>query len=297
MWPRFLRTYFAFTKQQGRGLFVLVCLCVALVLIRLSLPFFEPKPGLVLKNLPYVYIESGSIDEKTIPEQNQNEKTQITLFAFDPNLVSYDEALQLGLKPSTAKALMNFRNKGFVFREKKDLMKVYGLSPQDYERLEPFIQIHEASKTTASKFNVTPTASVAQTIKPSPISIELNTADSISLMALNGIGPAFAKRILKYRALLGGFFETEQLKEVYGFTDELYEKIRPYLKIDTKLIRQMRINFDDFKTLNRHPYLSYELTKQVVNARKNRAFDEAAFKDLINDEALFQKLSPYCAFD
>lgn len=297
MWPRFLRAYFAFTKQQGRGLFVLVCLCVALVLIRLTLPFFEPKPSLVLKNLPYIYIDSGSIEEKTIPAQNHSEKKQFSLFVFDPNRVNYEQALQLGLKPSTAKALLNFRSKGFVFREKKDLMKVYGLSPQDYERLEPYVRINEAAKNTESKFNTTATASVAQTTKPTPTRIELNTADSASLIALNGIGPAFAKRILKYRTLLGGFFEVEQLKEVYGFTDELFEKIRPYIKIDTKRIRQVRINSDDFKTLNRHPYLSYELTKQVVNARKNRRLDEASLRDLIKDEALFQKLSPYCAFD
>lgn len=297
MWPRFLRTYFAFTKQQGRGLFVLICLCLALVLIRLILPLFEPKPGLVLKNLPYIYVDSGGIEEKTIPTQNNKEKQQLSLFAFDPNRVTYDEALQLGLKPHTAKALMNFRNKGFVFREKKDLKKVYGLSPLDYERLEPYIQISEAVKNTESELYTRPTASVSQTKKPIPISLELNTADSVSLIALNGIGPAFARRILKYRALLGGYFKTEQLKEVYGFTDELYEKMHPYITIDTQHIHQIRINSDDFKTLNRHPYLSYELTKQVVNARKNRRLDEAAFRDLINDEVLFQKLRPYCAFD
>ncbi len=296
MWPKFLRTYFGFTKQQGRGLFVLVCLCLGIVLFRLFLPLLEPEPTLVLKNLPLIYKDSSSAEEKDLTLAKK-EKKQLRLFAFDPNRVNYDQALQLGLKPSTAKALLNFRSKGFVFREKKDLMKVYGFTREDYERLEPYIEMNVPVKKTEDKFTSTPSATVTETKKTIATTIELNSVDSLSLIALNGIGPTFAKRILKYRALLGGFFEVEQLKEVYGFTEELFGKIKPFLKVDTKLIHKLRLNSDDFKTLNRHPYLSYELTKLLVTTRKNHPLDEATLKDLINDEALFQKLGPYCAFD
>jgi len=297
MWPKFLRSYFGFTKQQGRGLFVLVCFCAGIVLFRLFLPLFETKPNLLLNNLPNLIRDTINSPEKKNPAETLSTKQQLKLFVFDPNTIPYDQVLQLGIKPSSAKAWLNFRNKGFVFRAKKDLMKVYGVTSEDYERLEPFIKITSEANRTEARPVTTPTVPLTQPKKTSVKTIELNSADSLTLLELNGIGPTFAKRIIKYRDLLGGFSNINQLKEVYGFTDESFEKIAPNITINAGLIRKLRLNTADFKTLNRHPYLSYELTKQVVNARKKQPLDEGAFKALINDEALFQKLSPYCSFD
>ena len=46
------------------------------------------------------------------------------------------------------------------------------------------------------------------------IKVELNTADSAMLDAVRGIGPYYAKKILRYRELLGGYYSVEQLKEI-----------------------------------------------------------------------------------
>jgi len=37
--------------------------------------------------------------------------------------------------------------------------------------------------------------------------VDINTADSVKLKMLRGIGPAIAKRIIDYRNRLGGFIE------------------------------------------------------------------------------------------
>ena len=46
--------------------------------------------------------------------------------------------------------------------------------------------------------------------------VELNSADTTILQKIPGIGSSFSKRIVKYRALLGGFYTVEQLAVVYG---------------------------------------------------------------------------------
>jgi competence ComEA-like helix-hairpin-helix protein len=132
--------------------------------------------------------------------------------------------------------------------------------------------------------------------KKAKVKIELNSADSIGLIELKGIGSAFAKRILKYRTILGGFINVEQLKEVYGFTDELYEQILPFIKVDANLITKININKDDFKIINKHPYLSYELTKTICEWRRKTLITATNLKEIINDNTVYNKVLPYTDF-
>ncbi|MEE4256097.1 MAG: helix-hairpin-helix domain-containing protein [Bacteroidales bacterium] len=100
-----------------------------------------------------------------------------------------------------------------------------------------------------------------------PLMIEINTADSALLVRLYGIGPSFARRILKYRGMLGGFFSTEQLLEVYGMDSSRYNGILENIHVDTSQISKIPVNEADFKTLLQHPYLDYETVKLIVNYR------------------------------
>jgi len=92
-------------------------------------------------------------------------------------------------------------------------------------------------------------------------------------------------------------FDVKQMQEVYGIDEALFKRIEPFVQVNPELIQPLAINSDDFKRLNKHPYLSYDITKQLVKARKNRKLDRSAFEDILNNDSLFQKLSPYCTFN
>lgn len=67
-----------------------------------------------------------------------------------------------------------------------------------------------------------------------PISIiNLNSADTTELDAVPGIGAKTALRILKYKSLIGQFIAVEQLKMVYGISDENYTRMFPYFKVES----------------------------------------------------------------
>lgn len=102
--------------------------------------------------------------------------------------------------------------------------------------------------------------------------IELNSADSAELTLLNGIGPVFASRIVKYRQKLGGFICKEQLLEVYGLKPEVMEKIKDNVKVDANLITPIKINSATFKDIIRHPYYCYDTTLIIVRARDKMTF-------------------------
>ncbi len=59
--------------------------------------------------------------------------------------------------------------------------------------------------------------------------LDLNAADSVSLMKLEGIGEKLATRILEYRRSSGGFGEIEELKKIKGITECRFNKLKDLL--------------------------------------------------------------------
>lgn len=132
------------------------------------------------------------------------------------------------------------------------------------------------------------------------MSIELNSADTTTLMLLHGIGPTFARRIVRYRDRLGGFVSKEQLLEVYGFTPELLSHIESHLQLDTDSLHRISINRIALKQLIKHPYIEYFQARDIVNLR-NRGVHFHSADDLraipsMADSTL-ERLLPYLSFE
>lgn len=62
--------------------------------------------------------------------------------------------------------------------------------------------------------------------------VNLNTATLQELCSLSGIGEAKAEAILAYRAEIGSFQSVEQLKEVTGIGESLFNKIKSNVYIE-----------------------------------------------------------------
>lgn len=292
----FLSNYFGFNRQQRNGLFVLITISFILLVFRIVYPYFIIPDSIDVKQLPLIPIQSAqsalSVDSAQISSNNVKSKTG--LFPFNPNTVNTEQLLLLGFNEKTAKRLIKFRNKGFKFKIKKDLLKVYGVSDVFYYELEPYILITEKNKTTIASKEI---SKFSKNVKQNSPKTELNSADSLALIAIKGIGPSFAKRILKYRQALGGFVQLEQLKEVYGFTDEMYQKISPVCTVNPQLVRKLNMNKDEFKLINKHPYITYELTKSIFDWRRKTTITAQNLKGILNDDILYEKLLPYLSFD
>lgn len=61
--------------------------------------------------------------------------------------------------------------------------------------------------------------------------ISVNAAGLEEFVDLPGIGPVLADRIIKYRLRKGGFESLEELKNVKGVGDKVFEKILPYIML------------------------------------------------------------------
>lgn len=61
--------------------------------------------------------------------------------------------------------------------------------------------------------------------------ININTADETTLQTLDGIGETKAKAIIEYRNKNGNFKTIEDIKNVFGIGDSVYEKIKDNITV------------------------------------------------------------------
>ena len=97
--------------------------------------------------------------------------------------------------------------------------------------------------------------------------VEINSADTSELNILKGIGNTMAARIINYRNKLGGFIRTEQLLEVYGISNEAYERIAGQIILNIKTVKKININFATAFEMDNHPYLNYREAKAIEKYR------------------------------
>lgn len=213
-------------------------------------------------------------------------KKVLTPFPFDPNSISKEDLKKMKMRESLINSIINFRDKGGKFYEKKDLQKIYTITEEEYAFLEPFIIIEKdsiQSGALSTKFS-------------DSLLIEINTADSLDLQQLKGIGPAFSKRIIKYRNLLGGYYDKNQLLEVYGMDKKRFDGLKNQIKVNDSLIVKININRSSIKEMIKHPYIEFYVAKSIITCRNENGYyknlEEIKNAKLIYEE-LYQKIMPY----
>ena len=298
----FLRKWFGFSKGERIAIITVLAAILILVLACLFHPTRQSLSEESLHNLDSLLaLRNAAIETQ---RQQQAEKTQeaaeLHPFPFNPNTLTEEEWLQIGLTDRQVRNIMNYKAKGGKFYSKNDLGKLYTISEEDFAQLEPYIVLPEVSRSTSGKntksyaqsdFSAPSTGSgtASPTAKPEkkeiPV-VDLNTVDSTTLVELPQIGPYTAMRIIEFRDKLGGFIDKEQLRDVKGMDEARFTAIQPYINLGAVEIRKVDVNRADFKTLVHHPYLSYEQVKRIFNQREKRGMikDWAQLKALLMEE-------------
>ena len=296
-----LRKWFSFSKGERVAIITILALILLLILACVFRPSRKSLTDESLHNLDSLLaLRQAAIE---LQQQQQADKPQevaeLHPFPFNPNTLTEEEWLRMGLTDRQVRNIMNYKAKGGKFYSKNDLGKLYTISEEEFEQLEPFIVLPEvargkstkpASRGGVSTGSTTAPGSTTAASTPSekkaiPI-VDLNTVDSTTLVELPQIGPYTAVRIIEFREKLGGFIDKEQLRDVKGMDDARFAAIQPYINIGAVEIRKVDVNRADFKTLVHHPYLNYEQVKRIVNQREKRGMIKnwAQLEELIKEE-------------
>ncbi len=153
---------------------------------------------------------------------------QDTLFFFDPNKISVEEWLLLGVRKRIATIIKNYLSKGGSFRKKEDLKKIYGFPEEMYARLEPYIRIPEKKKSKKLAVKV-----INEKQQDTLFFFDPNTISEEEWMLL-GVRKRIATIIKNYLSKGGSFRKKEDLKKIYGFSEEMYTYLEPYIRISQK---------------------------------------------------------------
>jgi competence protein ComEA len=291
---KWLYIYFNFSKREYNGLLVMIFILLAITII----PFFfedllpenaDPlSDSIAIRKLELVEMELNNERHSRKPPR------PVQLFSFDPNHTSAADWRRLGLSPKQAAVLIRYTTKGGRFRRKEDLKKMFVVSEKMYQRWSLYIRISPSDSSGFQRH--TPQLFV----KPKPVLVALNTADTIELDAVKGIGPAFARRIVKYREYLGGFYSKEQLKEIYQMDSIRYNEIKEQLVLDKVALRMIYINRIEAGDLKYHPYLRYKQINAIIQFRKQHGnysnIAELKKVVLLSAETV-EKIAPYISLD
>lgn len=218
-----------------------------------------------------------------------------SLFLFDPNTASGAEWQRLGVRDKTVSSIQKYIAKGGRFREAADIKKIWGLPEQQARQLLPFVRIEHAQPDARPSF---PTYERKGFTKRTILTIDINSADSMAYDALPGIGPGYAKRIIKFRDNLGGFYSIDQVGETFGLPDSTFQKIRPFLQVPGGQVRRININTATLEELKAHPYIRFQIANAIIQYRNQHGIfsniDDVK-KIMTVSEEIFIKVSPYLA--
>jgi len=291
-----LRDFLYFSKAQRRGIVLLIGIIAIVKCLNLYIDHLVSKNE--SKKLEY-YAEliteldtAGQLGKNkfySTAEKRIEKEEQLQYFAFNPNHLKLEGWLQLGLTEKQAQGIVNYRVKGGSFKLKSDLQRMYTISDKKYQELYPYILLPETIDHRRESRE-------PEIEESAMILIDLNDADSMDLVALKGIGPVFASRILKYRKLLGGYCTLEQLHEVWGLPDSTVETISSALAIKNPELEKINLNSSTIEELAAHPYIDWNLARGLVNYREQHG-EFSSMNDLnkiyLFNDSLIQRILPY----
>lgn len=286
---RIKRDWYVLNKTQRRGTLVLVCVLFLVLLWKLyDVPTVEETA---------VYMAQLHIQKSTSTKDSkpQSRVKKDSLFLFDPNVVSENELYAIGLPEKLIHNILNYRRAGGKFYSKESLKKLYAINDSMYSVLEPYVLITNTNRAEIPVKSIHTKPSSTYSYFKNKICVDLNKADSTELEQLKGIGKVLASRIVRYRHRLGGFYSVEQLKEVYGLKDSLYQFIieKNQLFVDTTAILKIPIRTADFKRMIRHPYFNRDLVMKVLEWQKSKKTIRAEQLQQIVTAEQWNKLKHY----
>lgn len=257
-----LKRFLAFNKNERKGVFVFF---VFILLLQGVYFWVSTSKEHSAENPDEI---SWLSNQKIIDSLKNISEPKPTLYPFNPNFISDFKGYQLGMSVQEIDKLFEFRKTGKFVNSAKEFQAVTGISDSLLRLISPYFKFpdwvtnpNKPTNQNFKSFNKKEEPIVAQ---------DLNSASQEDLIKVSGIGEKLSKRILDYKTNLGAFVSMEQLKEIYGLSEEVIAELHKYFYVsEISEIKKIRINELSIKELGTFPYFRYPISKNIVVYRSN----------------------------
>ncbi|MCK4339357.1 MAG: ComEA family DNA-binding protein [Candidatus Cloacimonetes bacterium] len=207
-----------FTKDESKIIvFLIAFLALGLILVNAQnlIQTVNTKDQKNIQDSLQAIIESSH----TVPKININEADIETLGELP------------GIGQKKAKTIFDYREENGKFKSLIELTEVKGIGKKTLAKLLAYLEMIGDS-TEVNAF-LTTENSVKILGK-----ININSASKPYLMSLTGIGEGKANAIIEYRKTNGPFKSIEEIKNVKGIGESIYQKIKGKIKVYNKDVNE-----------------------------------------------------------
>lgn len=280
------KSHFRFTKQERRGVFFLLLIIVSLQVgyfLLVAHPFSENTNDVTIVD----FETQSKIDAL---KKASAQKDSFKIYPFNPNYITDYKGYTLGMSIDEIDRLHVFRAQNKYVNSSEDFQKVTQVSDSLLKVLAPYFKFPEWTKNLKQSSvgsGAPPKRNKVGNSPEKPVVnfLDLNTATAEDLRSINGIGPTFSERIVKFRKVLGGFLVNEQLEDVYGLEPEVVQRVLRKFKVVSKPnVEKINLNKASVNEIAKLVYIKYGVAKEIVDYREKHgainSFDE--LKDIVD---------------
>ncbi|PZR18202.1 MAG: hypothetical protein DI539_16745 [Flavobacterium psychrophilum] len=192
-----------------------------------------------------------------------------TIYPFNPNYISDYKGYLLGLSVQQIDRLTAYRKTGKFVNSPSDFKKVTGVHDTLLQKLEPYFKFGTKPERYEKGVPVKQNSQSEFTSAQNPVkTIDINQAVEEDLVKVYGIGPYYAKEILKRRSALGGFVSMEQMEDFTAISPEAKAGLKKYFVItNTPQVDKINLNTASLLQLSRFPYFNRDIARSIITRR------------------------------
>ncbi|PHS09766.1 MAG: hypothetical protein COA88_04125 [Kordia sp.] len=246
-----IKPHFVFAKQQRSGVFVLLLLIVVLQCVYFFVDFKTEESSVIDQQKIAVF--QNEIDSLGLVKQTD----KYVIHPYNPNFITDYKGYVLGMSVEEIDRLHQFRRLNKYVNSALEFQQVTKVSDSLLAMLSPKFKFPDwVSK--KKRYN---------DLKYS-YNKDLNKIEARGIGAATGIEGKLAYRIVSFREKLGGFLTFEQLKDVYGLSDDDIIKLADKFALKTiPNIKKININLASASELAKLVYINEYIATNIVDER------------------------------
>ncbi|MFM9401544.1 ComEA family DNA-binding protein [Myroides odoratimimus] len=278
MLSNYRKRFYYYTKSQKRGLFFLVLLVIA---IQLYIYYLRSSDQHIVDQYSTLFNDEyqkqisllDSINTIAIAKRD-------TIYPFNPNFITDYRGFVLGMSTEEIDRLLSFRKENKYVNSAKEFQQITQVSDEWLKTYSTYFKFPDWVNNPKVKREYVDYSKPK--VEVPIVAICINSATLEDLQKVRGIGPYYADKIMKEREKYGGFVSIQQLKFVYGLSEEVVNELYRYFKVmNAPTVTTLNINEASINQLKELPYMNYYIAREVVKHRSMNG-------DFVNKEGLLQ---------